>query len=361
LGTLLHLPIHVSNTFQCFKGSKADQNRHGDSWAAKVLAAVTLSLFTGVLAFFTFKIWQAARRLKAMEGDASGLYDNKDFWLKYSLFYDSYKKDFWWLFVPTIIYMFAKGCVLAAADGHGLTQTIAQLVIECLSKWRTFPRFAYQTNRNLVLGLLLWNRPYERKSGNVINIVIQVVRALSVVCILVFVEELGISQTTQTVTGVVLIAVQSALTAVLAILIAVNAIIMCCKENPHRKRRKELEKLRDLDNLTPLDARNSLLMDPTRMPHPGYENDPKYPLVKQQTPDSYMNESGYSNATPLRPFTPGSQRGFVPTPRPYTPQGHRPMQHSIESEEHLLRGQSPPRQPTLPQLQNYREYRGAGY
>lgn len=214
-----------------------------------------------------------------------------------------------------------------------------------------------------MLGLLIWNRPYERKSGNVINIFIQVVRALSVVCILVFVEELGISQTTQTITGVVLIAVQSALTAVLAILIAVNAIIMCCKENPHRKRRKELEKIRDMDNLTPLDARNSLLMDATRMPHPGYENDPKYPLVKQQTPDSYMNEPGnpYSNATPLRPFTPGSQRGFTPTPRSYTPQGHRPMQHSIESEEHLLRGQSPPRQPTLPQLQNYREYRGAGY
>ena len=83
MGTLLHLPIHVSNNFQFIKGSKADQNRHGDSWAAKVLAGVTLSLFTGVLAFFTFSIWQAARRLKAMEGDASGLYDNKDFWLKY--------------------------------------------------------------------------------------------------------------------------------------------------------------------------------------------------------------------------------------------------------------------------------------
>jgi hypothetical protein len=222
----------------------------------------------------------------------------------------------------------------------------------------------YRTNVTPVLGLLIWNRPYERKSGNVINIFIQVVRALSVVCILVFVEELGISQTTQTVTGVVLIAVQSALTAVLAILIAVNAIIMCCKENPHRKRRKELEKLRDLDNLTPLDARNSLLMDPTKMPlnHTTYENDPKYPLVKQQTPDSFMNEPGnpYSNATPLRPFTPSSQRGFAPTPRPYTPQ-HRPMQNSIESQEHLLRGQSPPRQPTLPNLQDYREYRGAGY
>jgi hypothetical protein len=113
---------------------KLTHNRHGDSWAAKALAGVTLTLFTGVLVFFTFKIWQTAKRLQAMEGDASGLYDKKDFWLKYSLFYDSYKKDFWWLFIPTIVYMFAKGCVLAAADGHGLTQTIAQLIIECLSK-----------------------------------------------------------------------------------------------------------------------------------------------------------------------------------------------------------------------------------
>lgn len=93
-----------------------------------------------------------------------------------------------------------------------------------------------------MLILLVWNRPYERRSGNVINIFIQIVRVLSVVCILVFVEELGIAQTTKTVTGVVLIAVQSVLTGLLAILIAVNAIIMCCKENPHRKRRKEAGK-----------------------------------------------------------------------------------------------------------------------
>jgi len=238
------------------------QFTHGDSWAAKTLAGVTLGLFTAVLAFFAFRIWQTARRLKKAEGDASGLYDDKTHWLKYSLFYDSYKKDFWWLFIPAILYMFAKGCVLAAADGHGLSQTVGQLIIE-----------------TLMLGLLLWNRPYERRSGNVISIFIQVVRALSVVCILVFVEELGIAQTTQTVTGVVLIAVQSVLTGGLAILIAANAIITCCKENPHRKRRKEAEKLnRDLDNLTPLDARNSLLMDPAKMPLTGHEA--KYPLVR---------------------------------------------------------------------------------
>lgn len=147
------------------------QFTHGDSWAAKVLAGATLALFTGVLAFFTFKIWQAARRSKEAEGDVSLLYEDKQTWIKYSLFYDSYKKKFWWTFAPAIAYMFAKGCIVAAADGHGLVQTIGQLVVE-----------------GLMLILLVFTRPYERKSGNVINIFIQVVRALSVICILVFVE-----------------------------------------------------------------------------------------------------------------------------------------------------------------------------
>lgn len=317
------------------------QFTHGDSWAAKTLAGATLGIFTAVLGFFVFKIWQTAHRLKKMDGDASGLYSNKETWIKYSIFYDSYKKDFWWLFLPVIIYMFAKGCVLAAADGHGLSQTVAQLVIECL-----------------MLALLVWNRPYERRSGNVINIFIQVVRALSVVCILVFVEELGIAQTTQTVTGVVLIVVQSLLTGVLAILIVANAIIMCCKENPHRKRRKEAEKFnRDLDNLTPLDARNSLLMDPGRVPvNSPYENDRKAAFSKQNSEDSFMNEptNPYAGSTPLRPYTPQTRN------------------RNAESSENLISSAaplggasgSPPRQPTLPNVggnQPYGGYRGMAY
>ncbi|EAT90017.2 hypothetical protein HBI56_035000 [Parastagonospora nodorum] len=221
------------------------QFKNGDSWAAKTLAGVTLAAFTGVLVFFTWKIWSIAQKFKKLEGSPSALYDDKEVWRKYSLFYENYKQSYWWLFIPTIIYMFARGCVIAGADGHGLAQAAGQLIVEAL-----------------LLTVLLWSRPYARKSGNWINIVIQVVRVLSVVCILVFVEELGMSQTTKTVTGLVLVVVQASLTGVLAILIAVNAIIICCKENPHRKKRKEAEKARDIDTLTPLDARNSLLMDP---------------------------------------------------------------------------------------------------
>lgn len=201
------------------------QFTHGDSWAAKTLAGITLFLFTAVLAWFSFKIWTTARRLRRDEGDVSGLYDDKDIWVKYSLFYESYRRGCWWIFVPTIVYMFAKGFALAVLDGNGMVQTSAQMIIE-----------------GIMLIVLVWSRPYERKSSNVINIIIQVVRVLSVVCIFVFVDQFGIAQTTQTVAGVVLIAVQSALTGILAILIAWNAISALCKKNPHRQRRKEMGK-----------------------------------------------------------------------------------------------------------------------
>ncbi|KAF9694901.1 hypothetical protein EKO04_006726 [Ascochyta lentis] len=250
------------------------QFKSGDSWAAKTLAGVTLAAFTAVLAFFTWKIWSIAHKFKKMDSENSALYDDKEVWRKYSIFYENYKRNYWWIFVPAIVYAFARGCVIAGADGHGLAQTAGQLIVEAL-----------------LLIVLLWARPYSLKSGNWINCTIHVVRVLSVICILVFVEELGMSQTTKTVTGMVLVVVQAVLTGILAILIAVNAIIICCKENPHRKKRKEAEKARDLDNLTPLDARNSLLMDPqeykrSSLPSPfgpraaGYD---VVPLAEQNT------------------------------------------------------------------------------
>lgn len=206
------------------------QFRNGDSWAAKALAGLTLVLFTALLAFYAWKISSMAKKFKKMSGDSSGLYEDKETWKKYKLFYENYKKQYWWLFMPFIIYMFAKGCVLAGGDGHGMVQTVGQLIIE-----------------GAMLILLLWNRPFDRKSGNWINIVIQVVRVLSVGCILVFVEQLHVPKTAQTVTGIVLIVVQASLTAILAILIGVNAIINCCRENPHRKRRKAAEKAQSRD------------------------------------------------------------------------------------------------------------------
>jgi len=311
------------------------QFTNGDSWAAKTLAGVTLGIFTAILMFFTFRIWQLANKFKKLEGDASALYEDKETWRKYSLFYENFKKGYWWMFVPAIVYMFAKGCIIAGGDGHGLAQTAGQLIVE-----------------SLMLILFLWSRPYTMGSGNWINIIIQIVRVLSVVCILVFVEELGIDQTTQTITGVVLIVVQSVLTGVLAILIAVNSIIICCRENPHRKKRKEAEKLnRDLDDLTPLDARNSLLMDPSEYKRSSAAY--KAPLVSAQP----LGPRGYD---PVPPVDTAYYGGHNRMPS----REQQPLIHDAASmgghDDH--RGPSPTpdsRAPQLPAIEPH--YRGMAY
>jgi len=210
------------------------QFTQGDSWVAKLLAGLTLALFTGILVFFSWKIWSLARMYKREDGDASGLYDDKETWHKYSIFYESYKKTYWWVFIPIIMYMFARGVIIAAGEGHGLFQTIGQLIIEFL-----------------MLVMLGFFRPYSRRSGNWINITIQVVRVLSILCILIFVDQLGISKTPQTVTGLILVVMQTFLTALLAILIVVNGFMACCRTNPYKKARKEAQK--DRDTLTSLD------------------------------------------------------------------------------------------------------------
>jgi len=293
------------------------QFTNGDSWAAKVLAGVTLGVFTAILFGFTFRIWQLARRYRKLQGDASLLYEDEVTWRRYSLFYDQYKKDLWWIFIPSIIYMFAKGCVIAGGDGHGLFQTGGQLILE-----------------SLMFLLLIWNRPYATKAGNWINIVIQVVRVLSVVCILVFVDQLGISQSTKTITGIVLIAVQSALTGILAILIAINALIVLCKENPHLRRRKQAEKLRDSDDLTALDARNSLLIDPEKTPSVS-----EAPSTGRWAPDRDRTHRSGSAASQDRVGLVGSA-----APMGY---GHS---RSISPESDHLRPPSLARQPTVPMM-----------
>jgi hypothetical protein len=298
------------------------QFTNGDSWAAKALAGITLALFTGVLLGFTYKIYSKAREYKRLEGDSKGLFEKKEVWIRYSLFYESYKRSYWWIFVPVILYMFARGCVIAGLNGNGLYQVSAQLFVE-----------------GLMLVFLLWTRPFERKSTRWINITIQVVRFLSVGCVLVFVEELNISQTTKTITGVILIVVQCVLTGILAILIAVNAIIGCIKENPHRRQRKLAEKQaleRDLEDLEPGShpRRASLSMDGADA-HSAYTNQP-LPPYQQNAPALPYANAYYDKKTPLISTTafstsPPSGISLYPAPTGPLPPPP-PSRHTLRSD-----------------------------
>lgn len=77
------------------------------------------------------------------------------------------------------------------------------------------------------------------------NIAIQFIRVLQMGALLVFVQELKVERSTQTVMGFALVIVTSVFTGLLVLLMVINGFYTCCKDNPHRKRRKEAaEKLR---------------------------------------------------------------------------------------------------------------------
>lgn len=257
------------------------QFTHHDSWATTLLAGVTLALVMGVLIFYSVSIYLTAKKVRKIEGSSSALYDDKKLWLKYSIFYDAYKKSFWWFFIPGIIYAFSKGLIVAALDGHGMAQTIGLLAVEVL-----------------MFVALLWDRPYERRSGNIVNISIQVVRIISMVCILIFVNELGVQKSTQTILGFALVIVQSVVTAIIALLLVINAFIICCKKNPHRKRRKEAEKYRKSRGVSVMEPLHNQdhHMYPVSMLPPSdrlsYVNESKVPLTYEERHLSHSSTMG---------------------------------------------------------------------
>ncbi|RVD82501.1 uncharacterized protein DFL_006926 [Arthrobotrys flagrans] len=331
------------------------QFKRGDSWAANLLAGVTLAIFTGVLGFFVFRVTKLAKKAKKLEAEGGEkLLEDKGNLRKYGLFYDQYKSTFWWMFIPFIVYLFAKGAIIALGSGNGLVQSSGQLACELIL-------FAF-----LVIG-----RPFNSKAGNVINIFIAVVRIISVGCVLIFTEQLRISQTTTTVTGVVLIVVQSLLTGLLAILIAVNAIVICCKTNYYTKSRHNREKLAEeakiREAFNPHDRRVSIIGSNTF----GNYNDGKGKYQPTPTRDEFHLDEMYPPPRGAY-MPPPHDRDGSPVPHPPHPYGRESHERSFSSERQMdyvnnsrqsLIGSAAPmsQQPTLDNRfppTSYDEYRG---
>jgi hypothetical protein len=149
------------------------QFKTGDSWAASVLAGATLAIFTAVLGWFTFRIFYLAAKAKK-QGGVEELYEHKPWMKKYGFFYDQFKSKLWWFFVPILLVALIRAVFLVFGGGNGMVQAIGILALE-----------------GLFLVLLFWRRPYDGRGANVVNAMIAVTRVLSIVCILVFVEQLG--------------------------------------------------------------------------------------------------------------------------------------------------------------------------
>lgn len=110
---------------------------------------------------------------------------------------------------------------------------------------------------------------------------------------------------------------------------------------------------RDMDTLTPLDARNSLLLDTVKSKDAADDrafslndaaHEQKQPLTRGQSPERYL---GHRGVEPANPYTTATYN------RPLTPS--TPYNTQDQSREQLLGSAAPMghQQPTLPNLGGY--------
>lgn len=183
-----------------------------DSGAVRALAAVSFVVSTAVLLAFSWKIWDIPRR---DGGSPAALFQDERNWARYSIFYSWYRREFWWVFLPTLVYKFARG-IISLLRRWGAPQVGVKLVAELA-----------------MLGLLVWSRPYVLRSGNAIGIMIQAVGTISAALVVVFLPELQPDETRDYILGLVLVAIQAGLSIILVILMVADALISMCKANPH--------------------------------------------------------------------------------------------------------------------------------
>lgn len=183
------------------------QFKISDSWGVKVLAGVTLGLFSLVIIGYGLRIcYLASKVIKQRELDL--LFQHKPWIQKYGLFYDQFKIKFWWAFIPVFLCVFSRNAFLALGYGNGMVQVIGQLVVD-----------------TLLGAFFVICMPFNTKMGNGINLAIQVVRIISLVFLLTFTMQLDINRIAVTGVGMTLIVIQAALVISLAVLIFVNAVI----------------------------------------------------------------------------------------------------------------------------------------
>lgn len=184
------------------------QFKIGESWGPQLLAALTFAIKTIVLFWFSLRITYLARQTSKEGRGFEYLFEYKPYISRYGLFYDQFRTDHWWCFIPTLGATFARNAFVALGHGNGMVQIIGQLVVDCL-----------------LTGLLISTQPFNTKMGNVINLAIQIVRTMSLVLLSIYAARPDLNEITATGISLALIVIQSILTVLLAILILINACL----------------------------------------------------------------------------------------------------------------------------------------
>jgi hypothetical protein len=184
------------------------QFKVGDAWGTRLLAGLTLGIFSLILLLFSARIVYLALRASKKKGGLEDLFEHEPWIRKYGVFYVQYKVRTWWFFIPILLATFGRNAFLALGDGNGLLQVVGQLVIEIL----------------LITAMAIL-MPFNTRWGNGINLAIQGVRVASLFLLLTFTKQVNISDVASTGVGFALIVIQALLTITLILLLLTSAVM----------------------------------------------------------------------------------------------------------------------------------------
>ncbi|KAJ6164268.1 TRP-like family [Penicillium chermesinum] len=141
-----------------------------DSVAEIILAISMWLIFTGILAFATFRVFQRAQAAKALnEHPAYTLYSDLTTLTKWGFLYVNYRATAYFFIVPVLAYTIIKGMVTAFAQSAWVAQSIILLVLELAM---------------MVATIVL--RPYLDRTSNAFAITAAVLNFLNSIFMLVF-------------------------------------------------------------------------------------------------------------------------------------------------------------------------------
>lgn len=196
------------------------QFKIGDSWGTRLLAGLTLGIFSLVLLIFSGIIVYLAFMASKKKGGLEHLFEHEPWIRKYGVFYDQYKIRCWWFFIPILLATFGRNAFLALGGGNGLLQIVGQLVIEVL-----------------LMAAMAILMPFNTRWGNGINLAIQSVRVASLCLLLTFTKQINVSAIASTGVGFALLVIQALLTITLIVLLLISAVVGIVKAVKKQRQR----------------------------------------------------------------------------------------------------------------------------
>ncbi|KAK7057257.1 TRP-domain-containing protein [Favolaschia claudopus] len=172
-----------------------------DSWLSILFSVLALLAIAALILPSVFLTMRLARRESpnALESDAQHL-------ATHGPLYAQYRMQRYYFFLPLLVAAFVKAVVIAAGQGHGMSQVVVLLIVELA-----------------IVAAHILLKPYDTRGGDVFSTYLAIVRLVCTGSMIAFVESVGVAAIPRVAIGAVIAVIFSVAVIVLTINIFIHA------------------------------------------------------------------------------------------------------------------------------------------